>query len=358
MGIETTPVEVDTSSASVIEIETLPASMEIETSPVKLETSPVKVETSPVKFNTSPFKIKKVQVMVKRLSHKAEIAPKKAGTSSFKVKQLQAKIKDLPIKETISDEVPMEVDKNEVHTVVPEVDPPVKLVQTPKVNEDFNFSFGFITPDDFGCKIIERLVKLGLNVCAYIPMNNEKERITGAKLQQSPVNVFANSQIIFSYAPDTKSIIQQWKTSFQHVRHLKKIPLGLVSMTSKDVDGAISTQREFNDFGVKYLEAKIYGSLMKDAQHLLIVAAGDAALFDSLIEHFGSAFKMKFLGNVENLSKLNMVTQTYNAITVAGLGSSVELAKKAGIPLEKLSNIVASTSLRSDLIMDSMKCEL
>lgn len=307
--------------------------------PIKDELLPVEVEVIPVKIEKNRIKVETTSTKTKRV---------KLETVSVKV-------------ETVPDAIPRKVDAKKFHVGRSKVDPlAIKSEPTQTANDDPKFTFGFISPDDFGCMLAEKLIDNGVKVCGFLPMDSNMTAISGIKLTKSPLQVFASSHFVFSYAPDTQSTINAWKTQYGdgNIRHLKKIPKGLISMISKDVEASIATKKAFNDFEVKYLEAKILGSLMSGTQQLLITAAGDGTLFDTFKEYFGGTFRLRFLGNVENLSKINMVTQTFAAITTAGLGSSLTLAEKAGISSETLSSIVATTSLRSDLIMDSLQCKL
>lgn len=152
-------------------------------------------------------------------------------------------------------------------------------------------------------------------------------------------------------------------------------------MTTIDADTSRDIESALNDIGMKYLEAQVHGTKAQAEEgKLIILAAGDKELFDSCQTCFEAMGRNSFfVGETGNATKMNLVIQTLTGITIAGLADSIALginsindsfflsyylnlffipAERAGLSTEVLMEIMSSSTLSSDLIMDKGLCKL
>lgn len=123
---------------------------------------------------------------------------------------------------------------------------------------------------------------------------------------------------------------------------------GIDAETSQDIADAINTK------GGRYLEAQVQGSKTQAEDGTLIVlAAGDKSLFDDCQSCFMAMGKHSFyLGEVGNASKMNLVLQLMNGITIGGIAEGMALADRAGLHVKDIVEVLKLTSLACPTVLE------
>lgn len=123
---------------------------------------------------------------------------------------------------------------------------------------------------------------------------------------------------------------------------------GIDSETSQDIADAINSK------GGRYIEAQIQGSKKQaDDGTLLILAAGDKTLFDDCQSCFTAMGKHSFyLGEVGNASRMNLILQLMNGVTIAAIAEGMALADRSGLQVKDVQEVLKLTSLACPIVLE------
>lgn len=208
--------------------------------------------------------------------------------------------------------------------------------------------FGFLGLGNMGCGILKNLLNSGHSVTIW---NRTPDKCTefekaGAQVGMTPSDVIQASDITYSCVANPQSakemvfgncgVLSEMGPSKSYVEMT-----GIDAETSQDIAEAISGK------GGRYLEAQMQGSKVEAEEGtLVILAAGDKSLFDDCQSCFIAMSKNSFyLGEVGNASKMNLVLQLMQGITLAGLSEGMALADRAGLQQKDVLEILGLTSL-------------
>lgn len=204
--------------------------------------------------------------------------------------------------------------------------------------------FGFIGLGIMGSGIVKNLLNSGHEVCVY---NRTHEKTTkfksvGAKVMLTPSDVIEFADITFSCVSDPKALKETIFGRFGVATPPTPTAStfrgkGFVEMTTIDADTSRDIESALSDIGMNYLEAQIHGTKAQAEEgKLIILAAGDKALFDSCQTCFEAMGKNSFfVGETGNATKMNLVIQTLTGITIAGLADSITLGELKAFNLNR-----------------------
>ncbi|XP_072945361.1 cytokine-like nuclear factor N-PAC isoform X2 [Epargyreus clarus] len=211
--------------------------------------------------------------------------------------------------------------------------------------------FGFLGLGIMGSGIVKNLLNSGHKVVVWNRTGakcKDFEKV-GATIAVTPCDVVEEADITFSCVADPQAA-KEMVFGNCGVLHCPSLEgKGYVEMTSIDADTSHDIVEAISGKGGRYLEAQIQGSKTQAEEGTLIVlAAGDRALFDDCQSCFKAMSKNSFyLGDIGNASKMNSVLQVVGGVSLAALAEGLALADRAGLSQADLLDVLALTPLAS-----------
>jgi 3-hydroxyisobutyrate dehydrogenase-like beta-hydroxyacid dehydrogenase len=138
---------------------------------------------------------------------------------------------------------------------------------------------------------------------------------------------------------------------------LSGIKEGQVAMDMSTVLPAMSSreQEAYAKHGVDFLDAPVFGSKQESADaKLWIMAAGDKAIFQKVkpvLEHLGQT--VHYFGKNGNATSMKLVGNLMVALELEALAEGLVLARKAGVDLNTVMEVVKVADFRSPLLVSN-----
>ncbi|XKL64025.1 hypothetical protein PGB90_004111 [Kerria lacca] len=175
----------------------------------------------------------------------------------------------------------------------------------------------------------------------------------GAQLGLTPSDVIQASDITYSCVANPQAAKEMVFGNCGVLSEMRPNK-SYVEMTSIDAETSQDIAEAISGKGGRYLEAQMQGSKVEAEEGtLVILAAGDKSLFDDCQSCFIAMSKNSFyLGEVGNASKMNLVLQLMQGITLAGLAEGMALADRAGLQQKDVLEILGLTSLACPALLD------
>lgn len=243
------------------------------------------------------------------------------------------------------------------------IQPEVQPIDVSKVSETLkekNISpsklrFGFLGLGNMGSGILKNLLNSGHQVTIWnrTPEKCSEFEKAGAQIGTTPSDVIEASDITFSCVANPQAAKEM---VFGNCGVLSEMGpnKSYVEMTGIDAETSQDIAEGITGKGGRYLEAQMQGSKVEAEEGtLVILAAGDKTLFDECQSCFIAMSKNSFyLGEVGNASKMNLVLQLMQGITLAGLAEGMALADRAGLQQKDVLEILSLTSLACPALID------
>lgn len=238
--------------------------------------------------------------------------------------------------------------------------PPINLKNISPILAGKNVSptnkvIGFLGLGIMGRAMVKNLIHSGHKVVVW---NRTRAKCndfleTGAKMGLAPCEVVDAADIIFSCVPDPLAA-REMIFGNCGVLQTMTIGKGYVEMTGIDSECSHDIADAIVEKGGRYLEAQIQGSRMQAEEgSLIILAAGDKDLFQDCNSCFNAiGNNCLFLGAVGTATKMNLVLQTINAISVAGLVEAMALADRTGLQKKDVLEILELTTIASPAMIE------
>uniref|UniRef100_A0A6M2DQM0 Cytokine-like nuclear factor N-PAC n=1 Tax=Xenopsylla cheopis TaxID=163159 RepID=A0A6M2DQM0_XENCH len=214
---------------------------------------------------------------------------------------------------------------------------------------------GFLGLGIMGRAMVKNLLHTGHKVVVW---NRTRAKCNdfienGAKMGLAPCEVVDAADIIFSCVPDPHAAREM---IFGNCGVLQTMTMGkgYVEMTGIDSECSHDIADAIVEKGGRYLEAQIQGSrLQAEEGSLIILAAGDKNLFQDIASCFSAiGNNCLFLGAVGTATKMNLVLQTINAISMAGLVEAMALADRTGLQKKDVLEILEMTTIASPAMVE------
>eukprot|EP00160_Parvularia_atlantis_P015619 Unigene4547_Nuclearia_a/m.13896 Unigene4547_Nuclearia_a/g.13896 ORF Unigene4547_Nuclearia_a/g.13896 Unigene4547_Nuclearia_a/m.13896 type:complete len:300 (-) Unigene4547_Nuclearia_a:39-938(-) len=167
----------------------------------------------------------------------------------------------------------------------------------------------------------------------------------------TPADVVKNSVITFSMLADPSAVDQVY---FGKDGVSKTLTLGksIIDMSTVDAATSLRLAAAADSASGRYLEAPVSGSKRpaEEAQ-LIVMAAGDATLYDEALPYFNlMAKKSFFLGEVGQAAKTKLVINMFMGGMMVVLSEALMLAEKAGVSNEQLLQILHLSAVGNPMI--------
>ncbi|XP_072337827.1 cytokine-like nuclear factor N-PAC isoform X2 [Scyliorhinus torazame] len=211
---------------------------------------------------------------------------------------------------------------------------------------------GFLGLGLMGTGIVANLLKMGHTVTVW-NRTGEKE---GARLGRTPAEVVSTCDITLSCISDPKAakdLVLGPSGVLQGIRPGKCY----VDMSTVDPETSTEISQVITSRGGRFLEAPVSGNRqLSENGMLVILAAGDKALFDDCSSCFQAMGKKSFyLGEVGNASKMMLIANMILGSFMASVAEGFTLAKRASQSQEVLLYILSQGPLASAFL--DQKCQ-
>src|SRR2546423_12111379 len=128
-----------------------------------------------------------------------------------------------------------------------------------------------------------------------------------------------------------------------------------IDMSTVLPETSLREQEAYAKRGVDFLDAPVFGSKKESADaKLWIMAAGNKAIFEKVkpvLEHLGQT--VHYLGKNGNAAAMKLVGNLIVALEMEALAEGLVLAKKAGLDLNTVMEVVKVADFRSPLLVSN-----
>lgn len=205
-------------------------------------------------------------------------------------------------------------------------------------------SVGFIGLGNMGRRMTRRLVDAGVSVLGY-DVHTEVVTRTGATTAGSVAEVAKDSDVILLSLPNTavvESVVLSPDGLLAHAREGQAV----VDLSTSSPTSTIELHARFQDRGVEFIDAGISGgAAAAEKGALTIMAGGSKAALDSLGWVFAPiASKVFHLGGSGAGHSTKVLNNFLNAVSLAATAEVMVAAKKAGLELLTLLDVLNSSS--------------
>ncbi|XP_072337828.1 cytokine-like nuclear factor N-PAC isoform X3 [Scyliorhinus torazame] len=217
---------------------------------------------------------------------------------------------------------------------------------------------GFLGLGLMGTGIVANLLKMGHTVTVWNRTGEKCDPFLqeGARLGRTPAEVVSTCDITLSCISDPKAakdLVLGPSGVLQGIRPGKCY----VDMSTVDPETSTEISQVITSRGGRFLEAPVSGNRqLSENGMLVILAAGDKALFDDCSSCFQAMGKKSFyLGEVGNASKMMLIANMILGSFMASVAEGFTLAKRASQSQEVLLYILSQGPLASAFL--DQKCQ-
>jgi 3-hydroxyisobutyrate dehydrogenase len=199
---------------------------------------------------------------------------------------------------------------------------------------------GFIGLGNLGAAVATRLKEVGQEVLTY---NRTKEKAIskGFDVVDTPKDLLKKCDVIFLCLFDSPAV--------DNILHMEDGLLceelkgkTIIDLSTHHFDDVLNVHKIMEEFGVKYLENPVFGSVAPAlAGVLTLVASGKKEVFDEakpLLEKFGK--EIFFLEKEGSATKMKLINNLCLGSFMATIAECTSLAEDCSIPKEKALDIL------------------
>ena len=215
-----------------------------------------------------------------------------------------------------------------------------------------NMKIGWVGLGTMGTPMVKNLLAKGFPVCVYNrTREKEKEFIKlGATAADSLQQLSQISDVVITMVTDDEAVEQVYNSSNGLLANPSR---GTLFIDTSTVGTQISKKlaKDCSDKGVRFLEAKVSGSV-KPAEEgqLVIMAGGDNEDYQKSLPIFETLGKQSFLmGEVGIASAAKLCLNYFLALIFQGLSETVLFAQQENIDAAAMLNLVNESALGSGI---------
>ena len=207
-----------------------------------------------------------------------------------------------------------------------------------------------------GSGMASNLLKAGYQLTVW---NRSTERCEpfarkGARVADTPADAVRDVDLVM-YSLSNDQAVEEVVFGAKGI--LSGINEGQIAMDMSTVLPATSLreQEAYAKYGVDFLDAPVFGSKQESAgAKLWILAAGSKAIFEKVkpvLEHLGQT--VHYFGRNGNAAAMKLVGNLIVALELEALAEGLVLAKKAGLDLSTVMEVVKVADFRSPLLVSN-----
>ena len=207
-----------------------------------------------------------------------------------------------------------------------------------------------------GAGMASNLLKAGYNLTVWNRSADKCKPFArkGARVAESPVDAIRDADLVIYMLSNDQAVEE---VLFGANGILSEIKEGQVAMDMSTVLPATSLreQQAYSKRGVDFLDAPVFGSKNESANaELWIMAAGNRHTFEKVkpvLQHLGQT--VHYFGKNGNATAMKLVGNLIVALELEALSEGLVLARKAGLDLNTVMEVVKVADFRSPLLVSN-----
>src|SRR6266446_5125096 len=207
-----------------------------------------------------------------------------------------------------------------------------------------------------GSGMASNLLKAGYELTVWNRTAERSEPFArkGARIAGTPADAVRNVELIM-YSLSNDQAVEEVVFGAKGI--LNAIKAGQIAIDMSTVLPATSwrEQEAYAKHGVDFLDAPVFGSKNESANaKLWIMAAGNKAMFEKVkpvLEHLGQT--VHYFGKNGNAAAMKLVGNLIVALELEALSEGLVLARKAGLDLNTVMEVVKVADFRSPLLVSN-----
>lgn len=214
---------------------------------------------------------------------------------------------------------------------------------------------GWIGLGNMGAPMCRNLIKAGYDVTVWNRTESKADGVIklGAKWAASPAEVTSNADYIFTMVSNGK-ILEKLVLGTGGI--IENIAAGkvLIDMSTVSPDESLRVSEAVEAAGGRFLSCPVTGSVVPAEKGTLgLLVSGEKSLFEEVKPVLAKLGKnMYWLGEKAEACVMKIALNTMVGNTTQILAEAVVLAEKAGISVEKATEVIAGSAV-GNLIVDS-----
>jgi len=207
-----------------------------------------------------------------------------------------------------------------------------------------------------GAGMVSNLLKAGYKLIVW---NRSAEKCKpfarrGARVAESPADAVRDADLVIYMLSNDRAVEE---VVFAANGILNGIKEGQIAMDMSTVLPATSLREEeaYSKRGVEFLDAPVFGSKNESANaELWIMAAGKRDTFEKIkpvLQHLGQT--VHYFGKNGNATAMKLVGNLIVALELEALSEGLVLARKAGLDLSTVMEVVKVADFRSPLLVSN-----
>jgi len=211
---------------------------------------------------------------------------------------------------------------------------------------------GWVGLGTMGNPMVRNLLSKGFPVCVYNrTREKEKELIElGASSADSLQHLSQVSEVVITMITDDEAAEQVYNSSNGLLTDPSAGTL-MIDMSTVSTQISKKLAKDCNDKGIRFLEAKVSGSVKPAEEGQLVIMAGGANEdYQQALPIFETLGKNSFLmGEVGIASAAKLCLNYFLALTFQGLSETVLFAQRENIDKEAILNLINESALGSGI---------
>ena len=207
-----------------------------------------------------------------------------------------------------------------------------------------------------GAGMASNLLKAGYNLTVWNRSADKCKPFArkGARVAESPVDAIRDADLVIYMLSNDQAVEE---VVFGANGILSEIKEGQIAMDMSTVLPATSLreQQAYSKRGVDFLDAPVFGSKNESANaELWIMAAGKRHTFGKVkpvLQHLGQT--VHYFGKNGNATAMKLVGNLIVALELEALSEGLVLARKAGLDLNTVMEVVKVADFRSPLLVSN-----
>jgi 3-hydroxyisobutyrate dehydrogenase-like beta-hydroxyacid dehydrogenase len=217
-------------------------------------------------------------------------------------------------------------------------------------------TISFLGLGTMGGGMASNLLKAGYNLTVWNRSADKCKPFArkGARVAESPADAVRDADLVIYMLSNDQAVEE---VVFGANGILSKIKEGQIAMDMSTVLPATSLreQQAYSNRGVDFLDAPVFGSKTESAKaKLWIMAAGKRHTFEKIkpvLQHLGQT--VHYFGKNGNATAMKLVGNLIVALELEALSEGLVLARKAGLDLRTVMEVVKIADFRSPLLVSN-----
>jgi len=209
---------------------------------------------------------------------------------------------------------------------------------------------GWVGLGNMGTPMVKNLLSKGFSVCVYNRTREKEEELIklGASSADSLQHLSQVSEVIVTMITDDEAVEQVYYSSNSLLTNPSPGIL-LIDMSTVSTQISKKLAKDCSDKDVRFLEAKVSGSVKPAEEGQLVIMAGGAMSdYQKSVPVFDALGKRSFyMGEVGIASAAKLCLNYFLALTMQGLAETTLFAQRMNIDTEDMLNLVNESALGS-----------